>query len=230
MLTRSNQEWLDQLRGHEGKMQQAQAFDALGTYLHHKTYDHLKARQAQNNPWRLANLANEEVVALAEDAVQETVEKLARDEFALLASFKGEREGSFTNWMRVIVISKANQELRGPYWNRAVSWSLSSDSHQIADKLQRTSAEDTWSVDPEKRAMQEEVIAALEKCQSQLEPVRRQIFLGRVIDKRSAEELAATSGLSSVKDAYRLVRQAKRDLERCLKKSGWNRELFDIFK
>lgn len=227
MLTRSNQEWLDQLRGDCGEVQQAQAFDALATYLHHKAYDYLKRRQAQNNPWRLANLADEEVVALAQDAAQETLEKLARDEFALLASFRG--EGAFTNWMKTIVIREVGQELRGPYWNRGVWWSLSEDEDQIADKLQRMLADDTWSIDPEKRVMHKEMIAALEKCQSRLSPELRQIFLGRQMDKRPAKELAATFRLPSVKDVYRLKRQANRDLERSLKESGWDRGLFDIF-
>jgi len=228
MLTRSNQEWLDQLRGDRGDAEQEQAFKALATYLHHKAYDYLKARQAKANPWRLVNLADEEVAALAQDAVQQTLEKLARDEFALLAGFR--QEGSFTSWMKVIVISQAKQELRRPYWNRGVWWSLSEDENQVADKLQRMPAKDSWSVDPEKWVMQEEVIAALEKCLSQLEPELRQVFLGRVVDKRPAKALAATFKLSSVDEVYWAVRRAKRHLQRCLKKAEWDRELFDIFK
>lgn len=228
MRTRSNQEWLDQLRGDDGEAQQGQAFEALATYLYHKAYDYLKERQGKRNPWRLVNLADEDVAALAQDAVQHTLEKLARDEFALLAGFR--QEGSFTSWMRTIVINETKQKLREPHLNRGVWWSLSEEPSQVADKLQQMSAKDSWSVDPEKWVMQQEVITALEKCLSQLDPELRQIFWGRVVDKQPAKALAATFKRSSVDEVYWAVRRAKRHLQRCLKKSEHNRELFELFQ
>lgn len=211
-----NQDWLDQLRGDRGEVEQELAHQALAVYLYDQVYYYLKDRQAQGNPWRLAGLSQEELPALAHDFVQQTLEKLVDDEFALLTRFRG--EGRFISWMKMIVINEARQELRSSYWNRAVSWSLSEEPSQLERNMAR---EEVLSADPEKTVMQKELIRAFQTCQAQLDPELFKALFGLVVDRQRATELAVSLQLGSAGKVYQNVKRAKRRLRTCLQKAGW---------
>ncbi|MCB0237375.1 MAG: hypothetical protein KDH08_01795, partial [Anaerolineae bacterium] len=61
---------------------QASAHKDLANYLYVVAYNYLRLRQADLRA--LADFAAEELASLAQDFVQETLEKLARRDFALL--------------------------------------------------------------------------------------------------------------------------------------------------
>ena len=73
---RDNQEWVQQLRGDRGGQQQAAAHRDLSSYLYVVAYNYLRLRQADLRA--LDAFPAEDLAALAQDFVQETLEKLAR--------------------------------------------------------------------------------------------------------------------------------------------------------
>lgn len=85
MTQRSNQDWVQELCGDRGDDAQRLAHQDLARYLYVEAYNYLRLRQA--DLYRLADFAAEELAALAQDFVQETLEKLARDDFALLGRY-----------------------------------------------------------------------------------------------------------------------------------------------
>ncbi len=76
MQHRNNQDWLQELKGDCGVTRQADAHRDLASYLYVVAYNYLRLRQADLRA--LAVFPDEELAALAQDFVQETLEKLAR--------------------------------------------------------------------------------------------------------------------------------------------------------
>ena len=130
MGQRNNQAWVEELRGDCGSERQSDAHRELANYLYVVAYNYLRLRQADLRA--LADFAPEEVAALAQDFVQETLEKLARNEFALLASFSG--AGKFTSWAAQIVRNQAAMELRKSYWTRRTPLPASDDSEESSEQ------------------------------------------------------------------------------------------------
>src|SRR5262245_41659480 len=114
MPERSNGEWIAELRGERGITKRHTAFLDLSKYLYRVVYNYLISRQA--SIVILASFAPEELAALAHDFVQDTLEKLIGNEFALLNRFQ--EEGRFTSWASQIAVHEAGQELRKSYWTR----------------------------------------------------------------------------------------------------------------
>ena len=83
MGQRNNQAWVEELRGDCGSERQSDAHRDLANYLYVVAYNYLRLRQADLRA--LADFAPDETATLAQDFVQETLEKLARNEFAVLA-------------------------------------------------------------------------------------------------------------------------------------------------
>ena len=112
MQRRTNQEWLEELRGIGGATPQSLAYQDLGAYMYRVAYNYLLYRQAQPNPRILASFAPEELATLAKDFVQETQEKLVINDFALLDKFTG--KGAFTSWVAKIVKTKSHKSCASP--------------------------------------------------------------------------------------------------------------------
>ena len=92
---RTNQQWLDELAGRCARATQRQAHEDLARHLHRLAYTFLLQRRA--NVPHLQTFTGEELAILAQSMVQELLEQLACDNFALLAQFRG--QGRFLSWM-----------------------------------------------------------------------------------------------------------------------------------
>lgn len=84
---RSNQEWVEELSNAHNKNVQFKAHSDLANYLFVVAYNYLNKRR--ENLQMLNQLPTEEIASLTEDAVQDFMEKLVRDEYALLSSYRG---------------------------------------------------------------------------------------------------------------------------------------------
>ena len=116
MLQRNNQGWVEELRGERGRQLQKLAHQELAAYLYRIVYHYLVRRQSQRNPYMLLNLTRLELAALAQELVQEVLEKVACNDFALLDQFKG--EGSFTSWVAAVAARDVAQKLCHFYWKQ----------------------------------------------------------------------------------------------------------------
>lgn len=227
MQKRSNQEWVEALRGTGGSEEQGQACQNLAAYMYRVAYNYLLYRQAQANPRILGSFAPEELAALAQDFAQETLLKLAINDFALLDKFAG--KGAFTSWAAKVVKNEARQELRKSYWER---WAL-----RLQEEAEQ---DDKWSptfeliipseeVSPDEAVMQQEVREALWGCLEGLRENQRVALLGLIVEGLSGEELARLLNRPSRNAVFLLIRRAKRNMRKCLEEKGWNREHLAIF-
>ena len=105
---RTNQLWLDELSGHTTRAEQRQAHADLARHLYRVAVAYLNMHC--ENVSQLDALSQEEVAQLAQDFVQEELEALARNNFALLAQFNC--QGRFLSWMTQLLVRTMASELR----------------------------------------------------------------------------------------------------------------------
>lgn len=105
---RTNQQWLDELSGRCAPATQRQAHEDLARHLHRLAYTCLLQRRA--NVPHLQAFTGEELAILAQSMVQELLEQLARNNFALLAHFGG--QGRFLSWMAQVLQRAVANKLR----------------------------------------------------------------------------------------------------------------------
>lgn len=229
MPQRNDQDWLDELCGDRGEAQQRLAHEDLSRYLYVVAYNYLRMRQGQANPAVLANFAPQELAALAQDFVQDTLEKLARDDYALLDQFG--RRGRFTAWAAQIVRRQAAQELRRPYWTRRKSVpQVEGVEGETAEWLPSFEfALSSGDAPPENVAMRQEVAGVLQACLKRLPERWALAFWGCVAEERRAEFVANALGTTTTA-VYLLVYRAKRQLEKCLGEEGLDRDILEIFE
>ena len=227
MGQRNNQAWVEELRGDCGSERQRDAHRDLANYLYVVAYNYLGLRQADLRA--LADFAPEEVAALAQDFVQETLEKLVRNEFALLASFSG--AGKFTSWAAQIVRNQAAMELRKSYWTRRTPLPASDDSEESSEQpwLAQTVTDTSVGADPARRAQQQQVQDILQHCLAGLPERNRLAIVNCIADDVRAESVAQTLN-TTANAVYLLIARGKRQLKECLQRAGLSRDVLGIFQ
>ena len=227
MGQRNNQAWVEELRGDCGSERQSTAHRDLANYLYVVAYNYLCLRQADLRA--LADFAPDETAALAQDFVQETLEKLARNDFALLASFSG--AGKFTSWAAQIVRNQAAMELRKSYWTRRTPLPTSDDSEESSEQpwLAQTLTDTSVGVDPARRAQQQQVQDILLHCLAGLPERNRLAIVNCIADDVRAESVAQTLN-TTANAVYLLIARGKRQLKECLQRAGLSRDVLSIFE
>ena len=223
---RDNQEWVQELRGDRGGKQQETAHCELANYLYVVAYNYLRIRQADLRA--LAAFPVDDLAALAQDFVQETLEKLARNQFALLATYSG--AGKFTSWAAQIVRNQAAQELRKSYWTRRNPLPASSDPDEDGAEpllLQRL-ADTSDEADPARRAQQTQVAATLQGCLAGLSERYRLAVLNCLGDNMPAEAVARALD-TTANAVYLIIQRAKRKLRQCLERAGLDKTVLAVF-
>ena len=223
---RDNQEWVQELRGDRGGQQQEAAHCELANYLYVVAYNYLRIRQT--NLRALAAFPVDDLAALAQDFVQETLEKLARNQFALLATYSG--TGKFTSWAAQIVRNQAAQELRKSYWTRRNPLPASSDPDEDGAEpllLQRL-ADTSDEADPARRAQQTQVAATLQGCLAGLSERYRLAVLNCLGDNVPAEAVARALD-TTANAVYLIIQRAKRKLRQCLERAGLDKTVLAVF-
>ncbi|MCB0201676.1 MAG: sigma-70 family RNA polymerase sigma factor [Anaerolineae bacterium] len=223
---RDNQEWVQELRGDRGGQQQEAAHCELANYLYVVAYNYLRIRQADLRA--LAAFPVDDLAALAQDFVQETLEKLARNQFALLATYSG--AGKFTSWAAQIVRNQAAQELRKSYWTRRNPLPASSDPDEDGAEpllLQRL-ADTSDEADPARRAQQTQVAATLQGCLAGLSERYRLAVLNCLGDNMPAEAVARALD-TTANAVYLIIQRAKRKLRQCLERAGLDKTVLAVF-
>ena len=226
MQHRNNQDWLQELKGDCGVTRQADAHRDLASYLYVVAYNYLRLRQADLRA--LAAFPDEELAALAQDFVQETLEKLARRDFALLATYSG--AGKFTSWTAQIVRNQAAQELRKSYWTRRNPLPASDDSDATQEETVLTHQLDDTSAqaDPARRAQEGQATEALQRCLAGLSERYRLAVLNCLGEDVPADSVAQALG-TTANAVYLIIQRAKRQLRQCLESAGIDRTVLAVF-
>lgn len=120
---------------------------------------------------RLADLPPERQLALAEECAQEALVQVWRK----LDSYRG--DGPFLGWVTRIAVNKLRDCLR-----HERPWQTKTE---ITENLQPTSADST-----------SDVLTFLLQTLQQLTPSERHVLIGRLLQERSSEEIAAALGIS----------------------------------
>lgn len=224
MASRSNTDWLQDLTGSRGYAAQRAAHEDLARYLYVVAYNYLQLRQG--DVARLAGFAPEELAALAQDFVQETLEKLARGQFALLTSYSG--AGKFTSWAAQIVRNQAAMELRKSYWTRAAKQALDAPADEDTAALSHELADSSPAGDPARQAQQNAVHGQMQRCLERLSERYRLVVLNCLGDDINAEMVARQ--LDTTANAiYLIIQRAKRQLRACLEQAGLDRSVLALF-
>ena len=223
---RDNQEWVQQLRGDRGGQQQVAAHRDLSSYLYVVAYNYLRLRQADLRA--LDAFPAEDLAALAQDFVQETLEKLARRDFALLDSYSG--AGKFTSWAAQIVRNQAAQELRKSYWTRRnpLPASNDQDENDAQPLLLQQLADTTVEADPARRAQQSQLTETLQRCLAGLSERYRLAVLNCLGDDVPADAVARALN-TSANAVYLIIQRAKRQLRRCLESAGIDQTVLAVY-
>jgi len=226
MGQRTNRAWVEELSGDCGVAAQRQAHQDLASYLYVVAYNYLRLRQS--DLYRLADFAAEEMAALAQDFVQETLEKLARDDFALLSRYSA--VGNFTSWAAQIVRNQAAMELRKSYWTRRspLPQAGANDDNGAEPALAVELADPSPAIDPARRAQQQQVHDLMQRCLARLSERYRVAVLNCLGDGIAADVVARA--LETTPNAvYLIIQRAKRQLRACLEQSGLDRSVLAVF-
>lgn len=223
---RSAQEWLEQVRGDCGRDKQNLACKDLSAYLYKVAYNSLRRRQGLANPYILTTFGREELAALAEDFMQETMEKLASNNFARLEQFQG--KGPFTYWVAVILHHLVADELRKLSWERRDP--LPPIFEREDEEAQTFKKVISSTISVEKQVMQKLTNEKLQGCLEGLQESRRLALLGIVFKTHRVQELVKALERPSSNAVYMLVREGKRDIKKCLQKAGWDKDVFESFE
>jgi RNA polymerase sigma-70 factor (ECF subfamily) len=226
MRKRSNEEWLQDLSGIAGATEQRQAHADLGNYLYVVAYNYLGLRRG--DLVALAGFPAEDIAALAQDFVQEALERIARRNHALLADYRG--AGSFTSWAAQIVRNQAAQELRKSYWTRRTPLPQENDLEGTSGEpgLIRELVDTSSDSDPADQAQRRQVERLLRGCLDGLPERYRLAVLNCIGDDLGADVVACA--LATTPNAvYLIIQRAKRQLRQCLERSGLDRSVLAVF-
>lgn len=211
---RNNWDWIRELNGTDGFDAQRRAHADLASYLYVVAFNYVERRR--NGVPVLSEFDNDELAELAQDFVQETLEKLSNNNHEILGQYSG--SGRFTSWAAQIITNQIASELRRPYWRRRGALSEELFAQQI----------DTESPSPETSALIGELHDVLQTCLDRLSDRYQVAFLRCIVEGDRAEEVA--SELETTANAvYLLVFRSKRNLRKCVTKSGIGPDILNIF-
>lgn len=211
---RTNQQWLAELTGVSGAEVQAQAHLDLALHLQKNALTYLYTRQ-RGVPL-LNAITREELSHFAQDFAQEAMEKLARDDFALLTKYN--ERGKFLSWMTQILRHNIASELRLSAWKTRLSQPCDDVLAHVPATLPN----------PERSAMIGHIGDILSAALHRLSERYRIAFWERVAEGRSAAEVGKMLGISA-NAVNVLVYRAKVKLREFLAEAGVTEEVLALF-
>ena len=198
--TRTNAEWLNDLRGLDPA--QTQALQELRGYLVRVAVTYLERRWEQ-----LARLEYAELLQLAQDLAQEALLDILKK----LDTFRG--ESRFTTWAYKFVINVAAEELRRQGWqNISLETPLPiEDLPPLADILPSRK-----SLDPEKALLRKTVWETLRRIVAESLTERQRTVLIAVIIQDAPVEDVARQLETTPNNIYKILHDARKKLKRRL--------------
>lgn len=213
MKTRTNEEWLMALKS-DGEPQTA-ALSDLRAYLVRAALYTLHRRRNT-----LQQLASTDIGQLAEDCAQDAVPAI----LGHLDQFRG--DSRFTTWAYKFAVNAALIAARRERWGRVPLDQLL-DRPDLVDQIGFAGEA---SSDPQRRALQGEILAAVRQgIETHLTKRQRQALKGIVFEEIPLDELARHWG-SNRNALYKLLHDARRKLKAHLRDRGFGaKEIFAVF-
>jgi RNA polymerase sigma-70 factor, ECF subfamily len=213
MKARTNAEWLVALRS-DGEAQTAALSELRAYLLRAALYTLYRSRS------NLQNLAPPDVEQLAEDCAQDALTGI----LGHLDQFRG--DSRFTTWAYTFAVNTALVAARRERWARVPLDRLL----ESPDLAERMGAFSDASSDPERRALQEEIVAAIRQgIESHLTERQRQALIAVVFEEVPLDELARHWG-SNRNALYKLLHDARRKLKAHLVEGGFEaKDVLDVF-
>ena len=213
MTRRTNAEWLAALQG--GGVEQEMALADLRTYL-------LRAAlfTLQRARHHVGHLGPSALSQLAEDCAQESMTAI----LLRLATFRG--DSRFTTWAYTFGVNTALVAVRRERWGSA-------SLDRILDGSESSSSatgDHDVPLDPERRALQAEVVAAIrDGIEHHLTVKQQQVLRAVVFEQVPLDEVVRHWG-SSRNALYKLLHDARRKLKSHLQARGFDvDEMLDLF-
>ena len=200
MSRRTNQQWLDDLKGQNGPGAQRLALKDLNKYLIKVAYNALLSKLED------PALAGE----LCTDFANETIELICGHQFAKLQQYN--QTGRFLGWVGVICNRIVLRAISPPKFSlmRATEVDYEESFQRMPDERQQG---------PEETAITKEIETILKICLDKLKKQQR-IALDTLLEGLSGEEAAVRVGAKSANSVYTLVYRGKEQLKKCLAKAG----------
>jgi RNA polymerase sigma-70 factor (ECF subfamily) len=213
MKTRSNAEWRTALKS-DGQAQTA-ALSDLRAYLRRAALYALYRRRST-----LRDSAPTDIEQLAEDCAQEALSAV----LAHLDEFRG--DSRFTTWVYKFAVNAALVAARRERWGRiALDRLLDSP-----DLVERFGSFRDPSADPQRRALQGEILAAIRRgIEIHLTKRQREALTAIVFEEVPLDELAR-HWRSNRNALYKLLHDARRKLKAYLTERGFDaKDIIDVF-
>ncbi|MEZ4660853.1 MAG: sigma-70 family RNA polymerase sigma factor [Caldilineaceae bacterium] len=212
---RSNQEWLDELRGQRGAERQQQAHQDLADFVFVVGYNYLLKRQYTNSAPAIQHYLPEDLAALAEDHTQEILIKLTANDYARLNSYNA--TGRFTGWVAVITRNHIASALRLIFFDHP------------HDNIEEIIDLPTQDLDPTTQAALREIWDELSDCIHRLIDRRQHAFRRSVIE--NAPTITIANELECTESAvHQLVMHARRNLRDCMMAKGFGPDMLELFE
>jgi RNA polymerase sigma-70 factor, ECF subfamily len=213
MKVRTNMDWLVALNAH-GALQTEALSDLRGYLLR-------ASRFALSRNRNVLRLASTDLHQLAEDSAQDALSSLLQH----LHEFRGESQ--FTTWAYKFAINAALVAARRERWGRVPLERLINKPDPVR-WLPGASA--GGPPDPQRRALQGEMVAALrDAIEAHLTSRQRQALTAVVFDEVPLDELARHWG-SNRNALYKLLHDARRKLKAQLRTRGFDvNEMLSVF-
>jgi RNA polymerase sigma-70 factor, ECF subfamily len=213
MKTRTNEEWLMALKS-DGEPQTAALSDLRAYLLRAARYTLHQRRNTLQQP------APSETEQLAEDCAQDAISAI----LVHLHEFRG--DSRFTTWAYKFAVNAALVAARRERWGRAPLDPLLNSP----DLVDRIGAVGDTGADPQRRALQGELLAALRQgIEAHLTKRQREALTAVVFEEVPLDELAR-HWASNRNALYKLLHDARRKLKTYLRDRGFDaKELRDVF-
>jgi RNA polymerase sigma-70 factor, ECF subfamily len=213
MKTRTNEEWLRELKS-DGELQTA-ALSDLRAYLVRAA---LYALQRRRNAFQ--KLTSTGIEQLAEDCAQDAVSAI----LGHLDQFRG--DSRFTTWAYKFAVNAALIAARRERWGRVPLDQLLGSS-DLVDQIGLASEA---LADPQRRALQREILAAVRQAiEIHLTKRQRQALTAIVFEEIPLDELAR-HWASNRNALYKLLHDARRKLKAHLRDRGFGaKDIVDVF-
>jgi len=202
---RSDKEWVVALRGTLGTEAQHDALEDLARYQQVVAYNYLI--RCEGLSVTLQTFNREEIAALAEDHAYTFIEKLVKDDFALLDKYS--ETGHFTSWAAQVLRNAMISEMRKSSWRKQVPLTESVASKSVERRNRQ----------PEELAMQGSITAIVQDGLESL-PERYRIVLTRCLLNGDSAQSVAEDFETTQNAVNVLVYRAKRKMRTYLTAQG----------
>lgn len=209
---RSNDEWIADLIGKNGRRAQQIAHLDLSNYLYVVVFNYLKERHTQLAS--ISSYCEEELITIAQDFVQSFMEKMVRNNHELLHKYSN--TGRFTSWAAQVIINLCATEFRRARWSRQ----------------QLMNQEPYWdrcTTAPEATAVRSQIAETIDSCLSKL-PQNYREALVRCIGQGERASTVAQDLDVSPNAVYILIHRAKTAMRKQLTQQGIGPNTLSAYK